>query len=87
MSYRYFLFILLAAMHMLSALADKQPKAPKDPDLLAAMGTECLKRGDIAAAEHYYELGFKQKRITTTIICLAGDIALAKNDRQKADYY
>lgn len=58
-----------------------------DPDRLAALGTECLKRGDIAGAERYYLLGYHQKRITTSIICLAGDIALAKNDRRQADYY
>ena len=59
----------------------------KDPDLLAALGTVCLKQGDIEGAERYYEQGYHLKRITTSIICLAGDIALAKNDREQADYY
>ena len=62
-------------------------KETKDPDQLAKLGMACLKQGDIAGAEHYYDLGFQQKRITTSIISLAGDIALAKNDREKADYY
>ena len=59
----------------------------KDPDQLAALGTACLKQGDIEGAERYYEQGYHLKRITTSIICLAGDIALAKNDREQADYY
>lgn len=77
-----FLFIIHCSLFISSAAAQKG-----DPDQLAALGTECLKKGDIAGAERYYDLGYHQKRITTSIICLAGDIALAKNDREQADYY
>ena len=90
----FFLFLVallpFAQLHATPlALSDAKTnkKQPKDPDQLAALGTACLKRGDIAGAERYYDLGFQQKRITTSIISLAGDIALAKNDREKADYY
>ena len=90
-----FLVLLIALLPMAQSYASTQSlndtrmnkKQPKDPDQLAALGTDCLRRGDIAGAEYYYNLGFQQKRITTTIISLAGDIALAKNDREKADYY
>lgn len=80
----WFLLGQLLSGGVLAAVIDK---APKDPDKLAALGMACLKNGDIAGAEQYYELGYAQKRITTSIISLAGDIALAKNDREKADYY
>ena len=62
-------------------------KDKNTPDQFAALGTACLRQGDITGAERYYELGRRQKRITTSIICLAGDIALAKNDRRQADYH
>ena len=79
--------LILLAVCSNCVAANHPQKEPKDPDQLAALGTACLKRGDIAGAEHYYDLGFRQKRITTSIISLAGDIALAKNDPEKADYY
>ena len=61
--------------------------AQKDPDRLVALGTACLRQGDIAGAESYYDQCYHQKRITTGMICLAGDIALAKNDAEQADYH
>jgi len=62
-------------------------KDSKDPDVLARQGFELLRRGDIAGAERCYAQGYKLKKITTSIISLAGDIAMAKNDREQADYY
>lgn len=78
------LVLLLLAFSVLTLRAEKEEK---DPNRLAALGTACLKLGDIAGAEHYYDLCYHQKRITTSMICLAGDIALAKNDREQADYH
>lgn len=79
--------MILTLLLLLTAHTVNARKDSKDPDQLAALGTECLRQGDIAGAEQYYEQGYRQKRITTSIICLAGDIALAKNDREQADYY
>lgn len=79
------LFALLLTIHC--SLFISHAAAQKDPDKLAALGTECLKNGDIAGAERYYDLCYHQKRITTSMICLAGDIALAKNDVEQADYH
>lgn len=78
--------IILLLMFCLGAAATDKDDL-KDPDVLARLGTECLRRGDIEGAERYYQQGYRLKRITTAIICLAGDIALAKNDREQADYY
>ena len=81
---RYMLIFLFPVMFSHTVMADKEPS---NPDELAALGVKCLKKGDIAGAERYYDLGYRQKRITTSIISLAGDIALAKNDHEQADYY
>ena len=62
-------------------------KDKKNPDLAAAIGTAFLHAGRIGDAEYFYDKGYHMYRISTTIINLAGDIALAKNDRQQAEYY
>jgi tetratricopeptide (TPR) repeat protein len=84
---RFTIIVLLCWLCCGAAAVPHSEKDTKDPDKLAALGTACLKKGDIAGAERYYDLCYHQKRITTSMICLAGDIALAKNDEQQADYH
>jgi len=62
-------------------------KDKKNPDLAAAIGTTFLQAGRLEDAEYFYDKGYHMKRISTTIINLAGDIAFAKNDKEKAEYY
>ena len=62
-------------------------KDKKNPDLAAALGTTFLRANRIEDAEYFYDKGYHMYRISTTVINLAGDIALAKNDRKQAEYY
>ena len=62
-------------------------KDKKNPDLAAAIGTAFLHANRLEDAEYFYDKGYHMYRISTTVINLAGDIALAKNDRQQAEYY
>ena len=62
-------------------------KDKKNPDLAAAIGTTFLHANRLEDAEYFYDKGYHMYRISTTVINLAGDIALAKNDRQQAEYY
>ena len=62
-------------------------KDKKNPDLAAAIGTTFLRANRLEDAEYFYDKGYHMYRISTTVINLAGDIALAKNDRQQAEYY
>jgi len=77
-------WLLMLAVLPLTVWADKESN---DPDVLARQGFAFLRQGNIPGAEECYSKGYKLKKITTSIISLAGDIALAKNDREQADYY
>ncbi len=72
------------ARHYAEALLKKDKK---NPDLAAAIGTAFLHANRLEDAEFFYDKGYHMYRISTTVINLAGDIALAKNDRQQAEYY
>lgn len=62
-------------------------KDKKNPDLAAAIGRAFLQVGRIEDAEYFYDKGYHMYRISPTIINLAGDIALSKNDKKQAEYY
>ncbi len=59
----------------------------KNPDLAAAIGQTFLKANRLADAEYFYDKGYHMYRISPTVINLAGDIALAKNDFKQAEYH
>lgn len=75
------------SVHARSIADNMLKKDKKNPDLAAAIGTAFLHRGRLEDAEYFYDKGYHMQRISPNIINLAGDIALAKNDRQKAEYY
>lgn len=75
------------SLHARQKAEELLKKDRKNPDLAAAIGSEFLRRGRIEDAEFFYDKGYHMKRISPTIINLAGDIALSKNDQQKAEYY
>ncbi len=75
------------SVHARSIAEDLLRKDRKNPDLAAAIGTAFLHAGRLEDAEYFYDKGYHMKRISTTVINLAGDIAYAKNDTAKAAYY
>lgn len=80
--------VLIAdSVHARNVAEDILKQDKKNPDLAAALGTAFLHANRIEDAEYFYDKGYHMKRISTTIINLAGDIALAKNEKEKAEYY
>ncbi len=75
------------SVHARSFAADLLRKDKKNPDLAAAIGTAFLHAGRLEDADFFYDKGYHMKRISPTIINLAGDIAYAKNDAEKAEYH
>lgn len=75
------------SVHARSIADNMLKKDKKNPDLAAAIGTAFLHAGRLEDAEYFYDKGYHMQRISPNIINLAGDIALAKNDFQKAEYH